>query len=143
MFLQLLYHWHHQQLLNGLSVSIFVIVYYFIGTCSGTHIDYTCSNVSTYQNYLTSICIYITLGSSVPSAFLLWVMRELPPSRVLPQKEKDSLTIAFIPETTVTAQHPQRWTIATTSSQNQVLSFCLPYYYYQLETGTKSTILSW
>ncbi|KAI5670813.1 hypothetical protein M9H77_11177 [Catharanthus roseus] len=57
------------------------------------------------------------IGSSVPSAFLLWVMRELPPTIVI-NREEESRTIAFVSDSLV-AVHPQRWTTVT-SSQNQV-----------------------
>ncbi|KAM7524966.1 hypothetical protein LguiA_014868 [Lonicera macranthoides] len=75
------------------------------------------------QQYVNGVCtsllliLYYFIGSSVPSAFVLWVMRELPPSSVANMQE-ESRTIVFISDSSVTA-HPQRWTAAT-SSQNQV-----------------------
>ncbi|XP_075106255.1 tobamovirus multiplication protein 1 isoform X3 [Nicotiana tabacum] len=59
--------------------------------------------------------LYYFIGSSVPSVFVLWVMRELPPPLVTWQQE--SRTIAFISDSSVTVQ-PQRWTAAA-SAQNQ------------------------
>ncbi|CAK9139240.1 unnamed protein product [Ilex paraguariensis] len=63
------------------------------------------------------LIVYYFIGSSVPSAFVLWVMRELPASIVVNSQE-ESRTIAFISDSSMTL-HPQRWTAAT-SLQNQV-----------------------
>lgn len=61
----------------------------------------------------------MVLGSSVPSAFVLWVMRELPPV-VVTNRQDESRTIAFIHDSSAAAiDQPQRWTTAT-STQNQV-----------------------
>lgn len=55
-------------------------------------------------------------GSSVPSGFVLWVMRELPSSVV----KQEVRTLAFISENTREIHPlPQQWTAAT-SLQNQV-----------------------
>ncbi|KAL0321351.1 UNVERIFIED_CONTAM: hypothetical protein Sradi_5396600 [Sesamum radiatum] len=64
------------------------------------------------------LVLYYFIGSSVPSAFVLLVMRELPPPLVV-NRLQESRTIAFIREHSVEA-HPQHWT-ATTSVQTQVL----------------------
>ncbi|VFQ81570.1 unnamed protein product [Cuscuta campestris] len=64
------------------------------------------------------LVLYYFLGSSVPSAFVLWVMREMPPPLVRTQERDESRTLAFIGDTSVTV-HPQRWT-AVASMQNQV-----------------------
>ncbi|KAG9138902.1 hypothetical protein Leryth_007525 [Lithospermum erythrorhizon] len=61
------------------------------------------------------LVVYYFLGSSVPSAFVLWVMRELPP---LPVKRQQESTIAYISDNSVTID-PHRWTAATTT-QNQM-----------------------
>ncbi|KAA8514955.1 hypothetical protein F0562_018258 [Nyssa sinensis] len=63
------------------------------------------------------LMLYYFIGSSVPSAFVLWVMRELPPS-IAVNVQEESRTIAFITDSSVTV-YPQGWTAAT-SSQNQV-----------------------
>ncbi|XP_047315276.1 tobamovirus multiplication protein 1 [Impatiens glandulifera] len=63
------------------------------------------------------LILYYFIGSSVPSAFVLWVMRELPPSAVA-HIQAETRTIAFIHDPTAPV-HPQRWTAAA-SSQNQV-----------------------
>lgn len=75
------------------------------------------------ENFL--ILIYLTKyfpGSSVPSVFVLWVMRELPPPLVT-YRQQESRTIAFISDSSVTVQ-PQRWTAAA-SAQNQVICLLL------------------
>ncbi|XP_031394848.1 tobamovirus multiplication protein 1-like isoform X2 [Punica granatum] len=81
----LLYHWH-PQFVNGLYVSILVILYYFI-------------------------------GSSVPSAFVLWVMRDLPPGQVA-HKPEESGRIAFMRESieSVNVNQPQCWTATVATS---------------------------
>ncbi|XAR72448.1 hypothetical protein NMG60_11019088 [Bertholletia excelsa] len=60
--------------------------------------------------------LYCLKGSSIPSALLLWFMRELPPVMINVQEE--SRTIAFIHDSSV-AIHPQCWT-ATAILHNQV-----------------------
>lgn len=60
----------------------------------------------------------IYAGSSVPSAFLLFVMRELPPPVVI-NRQEESRTITFIASGSGETQYPQ-WTAAM-SAQNQVL----------------------
>lgn len=70
---------------------------------------------------------FVPLGSSVPSAFLLWVMRELPAMSVTNTPE-EAMTVTFIRDDSPTMHHPQRWT-AVTSSQNPVhtISFSCSY----------------
>ncbi|XP_022720297.1 tobamovirus multiplication protein 1-like isoform X2 [Durio zibethinus] len=61
---------------------------------------------------------YYFIGSSVPSAFVLWVMRELPPGSIANMQE-ESTTVTFITDSSAEIHHPQSWTMAA-SSQNQV-----------------------
>ncbi|KAF9592060.1 hypothetical protein IFM89_011810 [Coptis chinensis] len=70
---------------------------------------------------LTSILVflYYFIGSSVPSAYVLWIMRELPPAFAV-DSERQSSIVTFMSDTTVAMHNSQRWTSAT-SSQNQVL----------------------
>ncbi|OVA07084.1 protein of unknown function DUF1084 [Macleaya cordata] len=65
------------------------------------------------------VILYYFIGSSVPSAFVLWVMREMPPP-LADNRQTQSRTVTFINDRPVATHHPQRWTTAT-SSQNQVL----------------------
>ncbi|EYU28193.1 hypothetical protein MIMGU_mgv1a008794mg [Erythranthe guttata] len=65
------------------------------------------------------LVVYYFIGTSVPSAFVLFVMRELPPPVVKSNRQEESRTITFMSDVPV-ATHPQRWTAAT-SVQNQVL----------------------
>ncbi|KAF7149943.1 hypothetical protein RHSIM_Rhsim02G0155900 [Rhododendron simsii] len=67
------------------------------------------------------LILYYLIGSSLPSAYVLWVMRELPPSIVVTVVE-ESRTIAFIHDSAATI-NPQRWTAAT-SLQNQEALCC-------------------
>ncbi|XP_022715590.1 uncharacterized protein LOC111274876 isoform X13 [Durio zibethinus] len=70
------------------------------------------------------LILYYFIGSSVPSAFVLWVMRELPPMSIA-NIPGESTTITFITDSSAEVHHPQGWTTAA-SSQNQVhISFCL------------------
>ncbi|KAL6567313.1 hypothetical protein OROGR_000981 [Orobanche gracilis] len=70
------------------------------------------------------LVLYYFIGSSLPSAFILLVMRELPPP-VLINRPQDSRTITFITSDGSSGihhhhhdHHPPRWTAAT-SVQNQ------------------------
>nr|XP_043621115.1 tobamovirus multiplication protein 1 [Erigeron canadensis] len=63
------------------------------------------------------LIVYYFIGSSVPSAFVLWVMRELPPSITINAPE-ESRTLTFVSDHPATTQ-PQHWT-AITTAQNQV-----------------------
>ena len=53
----------------------------------------------------------------IPSAFLLWIMRELPPPKKV-QRQEESRAIAFISHGAADA-NPQGWT-AVARSKNQV-----------------------
>ncbi|KAJ4703822.1 tobamovirus multiplication protein 1-like [Melia azedarach] len=64
------------------------------------------------------LILYYFVGSSIPSAFVLWVMRDLPPLLV-PNRQDESRTITFIHDSSAAVHHPQRWTTAT-STQNQI-----------------------
>lgn len=88
----LLYHWN-QQTTNGVYTSLFLVMYYFI-------------------------------GSSVPSAFILWVMRELPPPLVI-RRQQDSRTMTFVSDIPV-GVNPQRWTAATTTQNQKQVSKASP-----------------
>ncbi|XP_061341187.1 tobamovirus multiplication protein 1-like [Gastrolobium bilobum] len=63
------------------------------------------------------LILYYFVGSSIPSAVVLWVMRELPPIEAADIVE-ESRTLAFVADSSVAIDHPQRWTTAT-SMQNQ------------------------
>ncbi|KAE8659634.1 Peptidase S24/S26A/S26B/S26C family protein, putative isoform 1 [Hibiscus syriacus] len=66
----------------------------------------------------TLLILYYFIGSSVPSAFVLWVMRELPPLSKANIKEEPT-TITFITESLAEIRRQQSWTAAA-SSQIQV-----------------------
>ncbi|XP_035544693.1 tobamovirus multiplication protein 1-like isoform X3 [Juglans regia] len=76
-----------------------------------------------YQHHVNVVCasllliVYYFIGSSIPSAFILWIMRELPPSVVANIREAS--TIAFIADSSLSVHHPWCWTAAT---QNQYIS---------------------
>ncbi|XP_052730690.1 tobamovirus multiplication protein 1 isoform X4 [Vigna angularis] len=63
------------------------------------------------------LVLYYFVGSSIPSAVILWVMRELPPAEAAVVPE-ESRTITFVADSSIAIHHPQRWTTAT-SVQNQ------------------------
>ncbi|CAH9105874.1 unnamed protein product [Cuscuta epithymum] len=66
------------------------------------------------------LVLYYFFGSSVPSAFVLWVMRELPPPLTSHWTQGGPFrTITFFCDSSVPVEHPQRWTTAA-SVQNQV-----------------------
>ncbi|KVH88378.1 protein of unknown function DUF1084, partial [Cynara cardunculus var. scolymus] len=64
------------------------------------------------------LILYYLIGSSIPSAFVLWIMRELPPSVAINVPE-ESRTLTFVSDYSATTQ-PQHWTTITTA-QNQVM----------------------
>ncbi|ESR62897.1 hypothetical protein CICLE_v10015725mg [Citrus x clementina] len=66
------------------------------------------------------LILYYFVGSSVPSAFVLWEMRDLPPF-VVANRQDESRTITFIRDSSAAVNHRQRWTTAT-SAQNQISS---------------------
>ncbi|GMN43315.1 hypothetical protein TIFTF001_012509 [Ficus carica] len=51
---------------------------------------------------------FVASGSSIPSAFLLWVMREVPPS--VTTNVQESATLTFVSDDSTAIQNPQRWT---------------------------------
>lgn len=65
------------------------------------------------------IMLYYFIGSSIPSAFVLWVMREMPPQLAV-NRQTQTRVVTFIRDSPAVNPHPQRWTAAT-SSQNQAL----------------------
>ncbi|KAK0589110.1 hypothetical protein LWI29_009795 [Acer saccharum] len=68
---------------------------------------------------LVLLILYYFIGSSVPSAFVLWIMRELPPP-VIVSRQEQSRVITFIRRNTPTStDHPHYWATAT-SLKNQV-----------------------
>ncbi|CAI0475101.1 unnamed protein product [Linum tenue] len=71
------------------------------------------------NDLLTSVLLilYYFIGSSVPSAFLLWIMRELPPP-LMSSVPEESTTITFVSDSTGVMHNPQRWTTSA-SLQNQ------------------------
>ncbi|KAH9706139.1 DUF1084 domain-containing protein [Citrus sinensis] len=67
---------------------------------------------------LVLLILYYFMGSSVPSAFVLWVMRELPPP-VADNIQEQSRVIAFIHSESAGMHHPRNWATAT-SLKNEV-----------------------
>ncbi|KAL5101408.1 hypothetical protein RYX36_005735 [Vicia faba] len=67
------------------------------------------------------LILYYFIGSSLPSAYLLWIIRELPPPVTDSIQEEPQGTYTFISHTdeTSSSSHPSSWTTAT-SSKNQV-----------------------
>ncbi|KAL9232254.1 hypothetical protein vseg_007382 [Gypsophila vaccaria] len=61
--------------------------------------------------------LYYFIGFSVPSAFVLWIMRELPPSRLASRLE-ESRIVTFINDGSRGVRNPQHWT-SVASTQNQ------------------------
>ncbi|OAY25109.1 tobamovirus multiplication protein 1 isoform X5 [Manihot esculenta] len=90
----------------------------FVALFTQIPVLYHCQKLD-YNGPATSLLLilYYFIGSSVPSAFILWIMRELPPA-VVPNAHEESRTIAYITDSSVVVHNPQRWTTAT-SLQNQ------------------------
>ncbi|KAK1368904.1 Tobamovirus multiplication protein like [Heracleum sosnowskyi] len=73
--------------------------------------------------YTSSLLVmYYFVGSSVPSGFILWVMRELPSSVV----KQEVTTLAFISDNTREIHPPPPSWTAATSLQNQIVSHSIP-----------------
>ncbi|CAH8310434.1 unnamed protein product [Eruca vesicaria subsp. sativa] len=66
---------------------------------------------------LVLLIIYYFIGSTLPLAFVLWVLRELPPQNIVSRQEEQT-RITYVNYDTV-ARQPQQWT-STTVSKNQV-----------------------
>ncbi|KAJ7960657.1 Tobamovirus multiplication protein 1-like [Quillaja saponaria] len=66
---------------------------------------------------LVYLILYYFIGSSLPSAFLLWIIRELPPSITIHRPEQ-STAFTFITHGASGTHQPQCWVTAT-SSTNQ------------------------
>ncbi|KAF3517307.1 hypothetical protein DY000_02061736 [Brassica cretica] len=68
-------------------------------------------------NALVLLIIYYFIGSTLPLAFVLWVLRELPPQNIVSRQEEQT-RITYVNYDTVPRQPPQQWT-STTVSKNQ------------------------
>ncbi|CAD5179539.1 unnamed protein product [Musa acuminata subsp. malaccensis] len=65
------------------------------------------------------IFLYYFIGSSVPSGFVLWIMREMPPRLVADSdRPAPSTIVTFIRERSTPTQNPQ-WRASVASSQNK------------------------
>ncbi|CAJ2637532.1 unnamed protein product [Trifolium pratense] len=67
------------------------------------------------------LILYYVIGSSLPSAYLLWIIRELPPPITDSIQEEPRGIYTFISHSDETSDsnHPRSWTTAT-SSNSQV-----------------------
>ncbi|XP_004491327.1 tobamovirus multiplication protein 1 isoform X2 [Cicer arietinum] len=67
------------------------------------------------------LILYYFIGSSLPSAYLLWIIRELPPPVTDSKQEEPRRTFTFISHAyeTSDSNHPLSWATAT-SSKNQM-----------------------
>ncbi|XP_072994577.1 tobamovirus multiplication protein 1 isoform X1 [Typha latifolia] len=63
--------------------------------------------------------LYYFIGSSVPSGFVLWVMRDMPP-QLATDRPVQSTVVTFVRDRTTATQNPQ-WRTAVASSQNKAL----------------------
>ncbi|XP_062075609.1 uncharacterized protein LOC133779696 [Humulus lupulus] len=69
---------------------------------------------------ISLLIVYYFVGSSIPSAFLLWVMREAPPL-ITAYVQQESATLTFVSDSIAAIPNPQHWTTAP-SVRNQ---FCI------------------
>ena len=70
------------------------------------------------------------LGSSLPSAYLLWIIRELPPP-ISESKEEQQRRITFISQGSSGSNEPLLWTTVA-SSKNQVPSSYIAFFNYAI-----------
>ncbi|KAM1512841.1 hypothetical protein ACFX1Z_024355 [Malus domestica] len=85
-----------------------------------THIPLYCQRslkITYGGKALVFLILYYFIGCLVPSAFVLWIVRELPPPITNRQREQ-SRTITFVSYGAVGAQRPHQWATVT-SSNNQ------------------------
>ncbi|KAL0756458.1 hypothetical protein Bca101_094126 [Brassica carinata] len=68
---------------------------------------------------LVLLIIYYFIGSTVPLAFVLWVLRELPPQEIVSRREEPR-RITYVNYESVPRHPPQQQWTATTVSKNQV-----------------------
>ncbi|XP_022994826.1 tobamovirus multiplication protein 1-like [Cucurbita maxima] len=70
-----------------------------------------------YGAYTSTLLItYYFIGSSIPSAFVLWIMRELPPWIAASAQERVG-TITFVHDDSAAVRRPQHWTLTMNSSE--------------------------
>ncbi|XP_015575020.1 tobamovirus multiplication protein 1 isoform X3 [Ricinus communis] len=91
----------------------------FIALFTQIPVLYCCQKLDN-SGLLTSflLFVYYFIGSSVPSALVLWIMRELPPP-IVANVHEESRTIAYVTDSSTVVHNPQRWTTAA-SLQNQI-----------------------
>ncbi|KAF3493218.1 hypothetical protein DY000_02056608 [Brassica cretica] len=88
-------------------------------------VSVVCFTVSSLLALLTHIpalvllIIYYFIGSTVPLAFVLWVLRELPPREIVSRREEPR-RIAYVNYESVPRHPPQQQWTATTVSKIQV-----------------------
>ncbi|KAI9395233.1 hypothetical protein POPTR_005G203600v4 [Populus trichocarpa] len=75
---------------------------------------------------LVLLVFYYFIGSSVPSAFVLWVMRELPAP--VTNMQAQSRAVTFISYGAEETLNPRHW-VAATTSKNQVFFYIYIYIY--------------
>lgn len=131
---QLFYHWH-LKFIYGVKAFVYLIIYYFIGNyyliiessffTSLLLISFIkmCSFeilITDHGNWKMTFFVKL-LGSSLPSAYLLWIIREMPPPGIDSIQEEPGGTYTFISHADEASGsiHPWSWT-ADTSSKNQV-----------------------
>lgn len=66
------------------------------------------------------VCLYYIVGSSVPSSYVLWSMREIP-SRHVAEKPPQSRVITIIRDSPSAPPLNPQWRTAVTNSQNRAL----------------------
>uniref|UniRef100_A0A7N0TKR6 THH1/TOM1/TOM3 domain-containing protein n=1 Tax=Kalanchoe fedtschenkoi TaxID=63787 RepID=A0A7N0TKR6_KALFE len=92
-----------------------------VAILTDTAILYNCQMSVNSLHSSIFLTIYYFLGSSVPSSFVLWVMRELPASPVANMHE-DSRISTFANASPIVRIQPQQWTTSA-NLQNQVTLF--------------------
>ncbi|XP_050234488.1 tobamovirus multiplication protein 1 [Mercurialis annua] len=91
----------------------------FVALFTQIPVLYYCQNLDKSGVFTSLLLIlYYFIGSSVPSAFVLWIMRELPPA-IVANVHEESRTIAYVTDSSTVVHNSQRWTTAT-SLQNQI-----------------------
>ncbi|XP_062100012.1 uncharacterized protein LOC133805882 [Humulus lupulus] len=89
----------------------------FVALLTGIPILYHWHDQERNGACISLLILYYFVGSSIPSAFLLWVMREAPPL-ITTYAQQESATLTFVSDSTAAIPNPQHWTTAP-SVRNQ------------------------
>ncbi|BBH01081.1 hypothetical protein Prudu_011238 [Prunus dulcis] len=104
-------------------VDLFAIAILLLGGALACYGVLLCLRMRNVRSERASSEMWKVAGSSIPSAFVLWIVRELPPSITANIREEPT-TLTFVSDGSTSLQHPQSWTTAM-SLRNQYFDVLL------------------